>query len=103
MKDWKHTLNFKLFYHNDDISLPKKGVMIAEKLETLANTPKFEDDMMLWNLVDEFKAITGDGEPPDTTEFTELEDFNARMSDLYDWCDANAVWVETGQFDAKEP
>ena len=53
------------------------------------------NDYDLEEIIENFEAVSGDGDPEETAEFTITDDFNARMADLYDWADNNRVWVST--------
>lgn len=85
-KRWDYTVSFDGFW-NLDIPAEEKGKLAAKELEKLVHF--FEDDYKLGQLIDEFKYTEGDG----TEEFTPEDDFNARMSDLYDWADDNRIWI----------
>lgn len=93
MRHWKYTIRFDHFWDREDIDIAKKGIMAAESIRLIKKY--FEDDYDLDDIIFDFENISGDGEPEETTEFTITEDFDARMYDLYNWADANDVWVKT--------
>ncbi|MCK5603728.1 hypothetical protein KAR91_17710 [Candidatus Pacearchaeota archaeon] len=95
MTNWKHTLRFEQWYHDDDISIKEKAELAAKELKITMKLFRFKDDDDLEEIIENFEGVSGDGEQEETTEFTIREDFNARMSELYDWADNNSVWVST--------
>lgn len=99
MNNWKHTLNFKYFYHNDELSIQQKGELVEKEIQkVLKSKLDYEDmytfDMCLSDIADTFLSITG-WEDEVSGDVTETEEFDIRMSELYDWCDDNRVWVVT--------
>jgi len=92
MNKWKHEVNFKPFW-DADISVEEKGKCAASCLEYLLKHYLGDDELL--DIIEDFKCVSGDGEPPETTEFTPTEDFDERMCDLYEWADSNRVWVAT--------
>lgn len=96
MAKWKATVDFSSFW-DDDISIQEKGKLASVELNKLMNAKWLSDydKYELEEIIEGFEWCTGDGEPPETTEFTPIEDFNARMEDLYDWADCYKVWIKT--------
>ena len=92
MNRWQHTVRFTYFWHAE-IPIEEKAKCAAKQLEPLRKY--FPGDMELDDIIDNFNGVSGDGEPPETSEFTVTEDFDARMYELYEWADANQVLVET--------
>lgn len=90
MIKWLYKLNFKSFYHEDNISIINKGKMIAklimklplEKIEYYAG-----DD--LEDVADHFDSIGG------CDFMTEVEEFDEAMSELYDMADRYDIWITT--------
>ena len=90
MRQWKHVLNVKHFYHSDVISIEEKGKLMAkaimrlplDKIELYAGDD-FED------LIEAFNGISG------FEEVTPVEEFDEWMSVLYDYADRYGIWVET--------
>lgn len=95
MANWRCTIDFKPFYHDDKLSIKEKADRAVKELRRTQKLKSFEDDYDLDDIIEDFEGVSGDGEPTETTEFTITEDFDARMSELYDWADANRVWVAT--------
>jgi len=93
MTNWKHTVDFKPFWNNDKIDIKAKADFAAKELKRLQR--HFLEDLDLELIIEDFESVSGDGEPPETSEFTITEDFDARMYELYDWADSNLVWVAT--------
>lgn len=83
MANWRHTLNFGLWYHDDDINLKQKAEGVAKELKKIIG--KFNDDD-LEIIAEDFSDFPEDGN---------VLDFDAIMSELYDWSDQNLVWIET--------
>jgi len=99
MANWKHTLDFKPFWNNDEIDIKAKADFVVKELKRLQR--HFLEDLDLELIIEDFEDVGGDCEPPETSEtsetseFTITEDFDARMYELYDWADSNLVWVST--------
>lgn len=76
---WKHTLNLKDIFHNDEVSATDRQAIIVDRIKR----SKFwdENDLELVEIVDELaEAEVGDEGPWDG---------------FYDWADQNRVWVAT--------
>lgn len=80
MPVWLHTLNFHPFW-DDDLPIEEKGRRAAAEIKRVF--PKWEEDVELIDFVDGFESVAAIGE------------FDAVLSDLYDWADENRVWVAT--------
>lgn len=81
--DWKHKLKIKHTLTNDCSleGVKKTSKAIARILGTAKNKKILADFLADWEL-------------EDIASFDDCEDFNAWMSDLYDFCDARLIWVE---------
>lgn len=96
MNKWKYTMDLSGFYKDDSISVEEKGRLVSATLKRLLNINWLSHvKYRIEELIEEFNCISGDGEPPETTEFTPVEDFDARMDDLYDFADRERIWVKT--------
>ena len=76
MERWKHNVNFKAFWNDENMSMEDKGKQAAIMLKPLLKY-SFKDDSELEEIIEMFECVSGDGEPPETTEFTATEDFDA--------------------------
>lgn len=92
-KRWKHTVNFKHFWESD-IPVEEKGKLAAKELRSrlLQHYPEYWE---LEEIIDMFDCVSGDTDSEGGTNWTAVEDFDERMRCLYDWADANMVWVST--------
>lgn len=90
MKKWKYTINFKPFW-KADISIEEKGIRASRAIKLVAKRlPDYKAETLM-EIAEDFENITGDG----TDEFTPVQDFDARMFDLYEFADWNNIWVAT--------
>ena len=92
MPTWNHTVNLSPHYHSDTISLQEKGKLVAKELRKLMHR-SFKDDYDLSEIIEMFECILEDDDIED--DFTPLEDFDARMFDLYEFADYNRIWINT--------
>ena len=78
---WKHTLDLRDIFHSDAHSFTNQRDIIVARIQRA----KFwdEDD-------DDLTALT-----EELADAEDAEQFNSAWGALYDWCDANRVWVET--------
>ena len=81
MPEWKHTLTFTPWYHDDRVSIGNKGKLVAEQLKLL--TRSFPHDEEFGLIIDDFEDVQS------------IAEFDEAMSGLYDWADVNRVWVVT--------
>lgn len=89
MPEWKQTLDFSPWYHDEEISIPEKGKLVAK---TICRVIKdYEEDYTLSEIIDMLNYCNGVPEEG----YTEVQDFADRMADLYDWADSNRVWIVT--------
>jgi hypothetical protein len=106
MKKWLKTLDLTSVWQGGDVPESEVhivGKYIAKQLALLYpfyadfEHPKF--DYTLYDLVEAFDNVLALDEYNSDVEgygdFTPYEDFNARMSELYDFADANSLWVKT--------
>ena len=86
MTNWKHQVDFTHFWQSDETveEKAKKAVIELTKLKKKVDDPELEEITLM------FDAVSGDG-----GSYTVTDDFNDRMYDLYEWADANLVWVKT--------
>ena len=96
MKQWKTaTIDFKGFWNNDSLSIQEKGVLAAKAIQKVFHLWPIESDDRDY-LLEIMEAFTFIGEDDEYTEELTSEDaFNSTMNDLYDFCDANNIWVKT--------
>lgn len=96
MRSWKHRVNVAQAFQSDDLTFEQRRDHCVQQLRTLSFWPKDlyelaradESTLRLWDLVDELA---------DTDE----EDwFNSVWNQVYDWADANDVWIETKRIPA---
>ena len=80
MPVWLHTLNFHPFW-DADLPIEEKGRLAAVEIKRVF--PKWEENEDLEGFIDGFESVIDVGE------------FDAVLSDLYDWGDENRVWVAT--------
>ena len=83
MPRWKHTLDIKAVWDDDEMDLPEKGKAIVEKIKA---APFWEEGGELEELVDELA---------DAAEADDEHWFNLVWIGFYDWADAERVWVRT--------
>jgi hypothetical protein len=92
MATWDATLNFKDFYHDDELSIAEKAERVSKAI--IARFAKILDsdsdifDEDLDSLVLDFSNLSAYGR-------AEASHFDNIMSDLYSWADYNRVWIET--------
>ncbi len=90
MPNWKHTVDCSEFWHDDSVPISEKG----KKLATLLRIKVFKhcpDDWQLEEIIESFECITGC-----PGEFTETEEFNGWLEELYDWADRDhRLWIKT--------
>ena len=92
MPTWNHTVSLAPYYHSDMLSLQEKGKLVAKELRKLMQR-SFKDDYDLLGIIESFEYIISDEDIED--DFTPVEDFNARMFDLYEFADYNRIWIST--------
>lgn len=64
MSNWKHTLDFSYFYHNDEVATSRKGELIEKEIQkVLKKYLNYEDayrfDTNLADIADMFLCTTG--------------------------------------------
>ncbi len=91
MPKWNNTIDVSSFYHNDELTIPEKGVLISSAIQRAVkdyeDTDKYGFEIL--DVVEQFKEITG------YEDVTEEEEFNEIMSGFYDFCDCFRIWVKT--------
>lgn len=85
-RKWKHRLNVGDVFHDDELSLPEKGVVIASRIKRARFYS--EDDYDLVGMVEELE---------DAAQAGDERWFDLVWNGIYDWADANRVWIETFQ------
>jgi len=86
MANWRYTIDIKSYI--DKFEAAEAAYYIAKALREGAQRPEAEDDRdMLLEYADVFDDLHGLGE--DCYD----EDVNETLEDLYDWADANLVWL----------
>jgi hypothetical protein len=85
MPRWKHTLDIKAVWQDEEMDLPTKGKAIAEKIKAAPFWPGADGDD-LEQIVEELE---------DAAEADDEHWFNLVWSAFYDWADAERVWVKT--------
>ncbi len=83
MPRWKHTLDIKAIWDNEEMPLPEKGKAIVEKIKA---APFYGDDDELEMIVEELG---------DAAEADDVRWFDMVWNAFYDWADAERVWVKT--------
>ena len=81
LRNWKHTINFKYFWDDDEISITEKGRLASKELNKLEK--HFPNDYELEDAIDNFCDVS------------EISEFDSVLSNLYDWADYNSVWIAT--------
>lgn len=100
MNNWKNKLNLSDIWQSGDVpesEVHLVGKEIAVRLRMVY--PDYEDDEVLYEIITAFKNLlsleeyNSDGSWADA--YTPYDDFNARMSDLYDWADEDKrLWIQ---------
>ena len=85
---WRLTLDVKDFYHDDDVPLEEKAEMMCTRLN--ARIVPDHRDFSYHEVYEAFEDLS----LADSGEL-ETSDFDEAMSMLYDWADAERVWVVT--------
>ena len=98
MPHWKHKIDVGGFYHDDELSVRRKGILLAGELRKHV-LPWYEQDDELKDLIESFEDISDVGEVIGddvmTQEWAE-DEFNTIMADLYDWADYDhRLWINT--------
>jgi hypothetical protein len=85
MPRWKHTLDIKAVWEDEEMPLPEKGKAICEKIKAAPFYPGPDgDDLEM--IVEELE---------DAAKEDDVDWFDQVWSAFYDWADANRVWVKT--------
>ena len=84
MNKWRYTVKVGDVFHDDGLSLPEKGEAIVNRLRA---APFYsDDDYDLQGLVEELE---------DAAKEDDESWFDLVWGGLYDWADANRVWIDT--------
>ena len=100
---WKYTLNFRLFWNNDEMMIEEKGKRVCKEIYRVfpqSNLDSemygkdhphisFSDILELEDMAEGFNNITGYG------DVSPIEEFDNWLESLYNWADSNDVWVAT--------
>lgn len=95
MPKWLYTLDLSDVFHADDVPLPTKARTIADRIEK----SRFFDKAWtsaLSDVADQLRDLAED-------ERDDVEEFDLIMNDLYDYADAERVWVDTFLKPARVP
>ena len=99
MADWKHTIDVSYFYHDDVLSVRRKGILLAGELRKKV-LPWYEQDDDLKDMIEAFQDIPDVGEMCDGEPASQSDvegEFNMVMHDLYDWADQDhRLWINVG-------
>lgn len=89
MARWNKTIDFKSFWHDEDLSLSQKADKIADQLYAFYKAnPEYYNVASIDAIADDFKAYAQrDDDDPDA-----IDDI---LDDMYDWADGNSVWIAT--------
>jgi hypothetical protein len=82
---WKHTLDVKDLWDDDEMGLPEKGKAIAGRIRAMPFWGK-DDGGDLEQIVEELE---------DAAEADDERWFDLVWDAFYDWADAERVWVKT--------
>ena len=101
MSKWKSNINFKGFYHNDDLSIAEKGIhaaaaiqrVLSSILETIDETDREFIDFEIQDLIERFENVTGIED--EDFSVTPTEEFDEIMTELYDLADKHKIWIIT--------
>ena len=84
MANWKYKLEFKEFYHDDNLSIQTKAKMAVETIEKTLRVPLNIDsnryDAEIDGIKEQFDEIANDPK-------ADVGDFDNVMEQLYDWGD----------------
>ena len=85
-RQWRKTIRIKQFLSEDSSSENARKVagQVAHVLEAHREYPAD----------DEFRDIAGQFDDLSRSTDGTCEDFNLLLADLYDWADANRVWID---------
>lgn len=101
MNHWKKKLILTDIWQNGDVpesEVHLVGKEIANRLKMLY--PDYVADDVLYEIISAFDNLLSleeyNSDPsPNWPDFTPYDDFNARMSDLYDWADEDKrLWIQ---------
>lgn len=95
MRRWKYTIHFRDIILNKELSPWEAAEQLGERLRAFYNDHEswLKDDSDYIDLMEFFEEGHVNTVYPWCPVFT-VEDFDSALSDLYDWCDSNNVWVE---------
>jgi len=91
MPKWKHQVNVKASFHNDDMTFTQRRDAICKTFRKAPFWPKDHEELeradaetwRIWELVDELADTEGEDE------------FDWVWDEIYDWADRNRVWIAT--------
>lgn len=86
MRDWKHTIDIKKHFVDKNVTAQVAAQGVHKELGKLTRLKAFKDDDELLGIAQEFERL---GEDPDA----ETQEFDEALERLYDWADANDVWL----------
>lgn len=89
MKQWKHKIDIKQYLGEDDspeaVRSAAKGVVAELNKLRIAFAGAYAEYDLL-EMIEGFEFVTEDDTP-------DVAEFNYILSDLYDWADAERVWL----------
>lgn len=105
MANWQHKIFLGSFFHRDDISIEKKGLLLAKALkkafpETWLDYSHDDYDDTLDEIIERFENVTGWDDVSPTEEFdsilSELYDFgDLEVAPFGQWPRNKMLWVDT--------
>lgn len=100
MNNWKKKLILTDIWQNGDVpesEVHLVGKEIANRLRSVY--PDYAPDVVLDEIITAFENLLSldeyNSDPSWADAYTPYDDFNARMSDLYDWADEDKrLWIQ---------
>lgn len=80
---WNQTIDLKDTFHNDDLSIPAKGKIVADRIRVSG----WLEDTAYPDTLRDFLAALEQSET--------AREFDNVWSDIYDVADEDRVWIET--------
>lgn len=84
MRVWRHRVNIKPSIKDED-SAQKCAEEVLKKIAPLMKKAVFKSDSDLYDIVESFKELSGNGKAAD-------DEFNDVLERFYAWADDNDVW-----------
>lgn len=96
MPQWRKRVALKDLLSDDDSDEATRKAA-GEFVKRLKRLPEYESDFELEQIVSEFEDIASADSAGDDAfggRFSLCDWFNAVLANLYDWADAERVWIE---------